>query len=72
MITKEIVEGEEVFAIDGPVGDRCNECMFELLRCENIPCVPSQRVDQRNVYFRSTADLRNLAAYHAQEHRDVQ
>lgn len=72
MITKEIANDEEVFAINGPVTNRCGECMFESLHCGYIPCVPSQRADQRAVYFRSTADLRVLAAYHAQEHCDVQ
>ena len=67
MITKEIINGEEFFAVDESTGVRCSECVFGLLHCGNIPCTPSQRADQRAVYFRSTADLRNLAAYHAQE-----
>lgn len=72
MITKEIVNDEEVFAINGPVTNRCGECMFESLHCGYVPCVPSQRTDERTVHFRPTHDLKTLAAYHAQEHRDMQ
>ena len=72
MITKESVDDEEVFAIDGLVGSRCDKCMFGLIYCMSVPCISDQRTDRRNVYFRPTHDLRVLAAYHAQEHRDVQ
>ena len=72
MITKETIKNEEVFAIDEPIGDECNECMFDLPHCGSVPCHLSQRTDRRSVYFRPTYDLKALAAYHAQEHRDVQ
>ena len=72
MITKEIVRGEEVFAVDESTGVGCSECVLESLHCGYAPCIPSQRADRRAVYFRSTADLRNLAAYHAQKHPDMQ
>ena len=72
MIKKEIINGEEFFAVDESTGVRCSECVFGLLHCGNIPCTPSQRVDQRAVYFRPVHELRTLAAYHAQKHSDMQ
>lgn len=72
MITKEIVKGEELFAVDESTGGRCSDCVFGSFHCGYVPCTPSQRADKRAVYFRSTADLRVLAAYHAQKHSDMQ
>ena len=72
MITKEFIVDEEVFAVDELPGQRCNKCMFGTLLCAGIPCIPSQRDDDRNVYFQPTYDLKTLAAYHAQKHSDMQ
>ena len=72
MITKEIVKGEELFAIDESAGVRCSECVFGSLHCGYVPCTSSQRADQRNVYFQPAHDLKTLAAYHAQKHSDMQ
>ena len=72
MITKESIKGEEVFAVDELPHQRCNECMFEKFHCEDVPCIASERDDDRYVFFRPTYDLRTLAAYHAQEHPDMQ
>ena len=68
MITKESINGEEVFAVDEPVyRQRCDKCMFNTDFCGFVPCTPSQRVDNRFVYFQPIYDLKTLAAYHAQE-----
>ena len=67
MITKEIVDGEEVFAVDGIPHQRCDKCMFETLFCGYIPCTPARRDDNRDVSFRPAYELKTLAAYHAQE-----
>ena len=40
MITKEFIEGEEVFANDRPSPQGCDKCMFETLFCGYIPCTP--------------------------------
>ena len=73
MITKEIVKGEEVFAVDEPLHrHRCDKCMFEKSFCEDAPCIASERNDNRFVYFRPAYDLKTLAAYHAQKHSDMQ
>ena len=68
MITKEIVNGEEVFVVDEPLhSQRCNKCMFQAASCGKISCIPAQRVDNRFVIFQPAHDLKTLAAYHAQE-----
>ena len=67
MITKEIVNGEEVFAVDELPSQGCNKCMFETLFCGHIHCTSTRRDDSRDVYFRPAYELKNLAAYHAQE-----
>ena len=70
MITKEIIDGEEVFAVDGIPHQRCDKCMFETLFCGPVPCTPAQRDDDRTVYFQPVHDLKTLAAYHVQEATD--
>ena len=72
MITKEIIDGEDFFAVDERPHQGCNECMFETLSCEHVRCTPSRRNDGRNIYFRPAYDLKTLAAYHAQKHSDMQ
>lgn len=72
MITKESINGEDFFAVDEPPNQGCGKCVFGLPHCGNVPCTPSQRTDQRRVYFRPTHDLKTLAAYHAQKHSDMQ
>ena len=73
MITKEIVKGEEVFAIEHPEKTfACGTCMFDARNggggdCMDIRCMTSERGDKVGVYFRPTHDLKTLAAYHAQE-----
>ena len=72
MITKEIVNGEDFFAVDEPPNQGCDKCMFGTLFCGHIPCTPSKRNDSRGVYFQPAHDLKTLAAYHAQKHSDMQ
>ena len=67
MITKEIADGEEVFAVDALPDQGCTGCMFETLRCGRVHCIPARRDDNRDVFFRPIYDLKTLAAYHAQE-----
>ena len=67
MITKEIVKGEEVFAVDDLLCQGCDGCMFETFSCGRIHCIPARRDDNRDVFFRPIYDLKTLAAYHAQE-----
>ena len=67
MITKETINGEEVFAVDEPPNQGCDKCMFGTLRCASIRCTSAQRDDGRSVYFRPAYELKTLAAYHAQE-----
>ena len=72
MITKEIVNGEEVFAVDcPPVAPGCSKCMFETIPCGRDygrdHCTPERRDDNRDVFFLPIYDLKTLAAYHAQE-----
>ena len=72
MITKEIVNGEEVFAVDEPPNQGCDKCVFESLFCGYIHCTSARRDDNRDVHFRPAYELKTLAAYHAQKHSDVQ
>ena len=72
MITKESIKDEEVFAVDKLPNQGCNKCMFETDSCGHIRCFPSDRNDDRHVYFQPVHDLKTLAAYHAQEHSDMQ
>ena len=72
MITKEFINGEEVFTVDEPPNQGCSKCMFESLFCGHIRCTSTRRDDNRDVFFLPIYDLKTLAAYHAQEHRDVQ
>ena len=73
MIMKEIVKGEEVFAIEHPGAMfMCSTCMFDARNggsgdCLEIKCMTSEREDKTGVYFRPIHDLKTLAAYHAQE-----
>ena len=72
MITKEFIEGEEVFAVDDLLYEGCNKCMSETIFCGRNHCTSARRDDGRDVYFQPTHDLRTLAAYHAQKHSDMQ
>ena len=73
MITKEIINGEDFFAVDDePPHQKCKKCMFEKFYCQDAPCIPTRRDDNRDVYFQPVHDLRNLAAYHVQKHSDMQ
>ena len=73
MITKEIVRGEEVFAIERPeTMFSCGTCMFDPRNggdgnCSKIKCMTSEREGKAGVYFRPIHDLKTLAAYHTQE-----
>ena len=73
MITKEIVNGEEVFAIKHSEKTfACGTCMFDARNgggggCMDIRCTSSERGGKAGVYFRPTHDLKALAAYHVQE-----
>lgn len=72
MITKEIVDGEEVFAVDDLLCEGCDKCMFEASLCGHLHCTPTRRDDNRDVFFRPAYELKTLAAYHAQKHSDMQ
>ena len=70
MITKEIVNGEEVFAVEhSKTAFACSSCMFDDggSDCMDIRCTSSERGGKAGVYFRPTHDLKALAAYHVQE-----
>ena len=71
MITKEIINGEEVFAIEHLKETfACSSCMFisrSSGECLKIKCTSSERGGAAGVYFLPTHDLKTLAAYHAQE-----
>ena len=71
MIMKEIVRGEEVFAVEhANPACKCGPCMFDDHSgggCLKIKCTSSERGGKAGVYFRPTHDLKTLAAYHAQE-----
>ena len=71
MIMKEIVRGEEVFAIEHTGTEFvCGTCMFNVFSsndCLKIKCTSFERGGKAGVYFRPTHDLKALAAYHAQE-----
>lgn len=73
MITKEIVKGEEVFAIEHPERTfACGYCMFDDRNggdgdCMKIKCTTSERENKTGVYFRPIHDLKTLTAYHTQE-----
>ena len=72
MITKEIIDDEDFFAVDESPTQGCNKCVFESLFCGHIRCTPTRRDDNRDVFFRPAYELKTLAAYHAQKHSDVQ
>ena len=70
MITKEIVRGEEVFAVEhSKTTSACSSCMFNGRSgdCSKIKCTSLEREGKAEVYFRPIHDLKTLAAYHAQE-----
>lgn len=68
MITKEIVNGEEFFAVDGPIVP-CKSCAFDLgvAPCVYAKCHPHERDDTRSVYFQPLSDLRTMVKYLLQE-----
>lgn len=72
MITKEIIDGEDFFAVDEPSNQACGKCVFESLFCGHIRCTSARRDDNRDVFFLPIHDLKTLAAYHAQKHSDMQ
>ena len=72
MITKESIEGEEVFAVDDLLYGGCDKCMFKTIPCGRNPCIPERRDDNRDVFFRPAYELKTLAAYHAQKHSGMQ
>ena len=72
MITKEIIDSEDFFAVDKPLNQGCNKCVFESLFCGHLRCTSTRRDDGRSVHFRPAHDLKTLAAYHAQKHSDMQ
>ena len=72
MITKESINGEDVFVVDGIPHQTCGKCMFGTLWCGPVPCTPARRDDNQDVFFLPIYDLKTLAAYHAQKHSDMQ
>ena len=75
MIMKEIVNGEEVFAVEhSKTTFACGSCMFDGRGgdCSKIKCTSLEREGKAGVYFRPAYELKTLAAYHAQKHSDVQ
>lgn len=65
MITREIVDGEEYFAVDG----HCERCAFILgtAPCLRANCRPYERNDTRSVHFQPLNDVRTTMAYAIQE-----
>ena len=72
MITKEIVNGEEFFAVDDeslpPTDPACKRCCLDNSHlCNMARCDAGGRHDKRGVHFRPLSDLRIQAAYAIQE-----
>ena len=70
MIMKEIVNGEEVFAVEhSKTAFACGSCMFDGRGsdCLKIKCTSLEREGKAGIYFRPIHDLKALAMYHVQE-----
>ena len=70
MITKEVVNNEEKFAISVCGAYACPQCdNNRTLGCSTAVCGPQPRADGRSVYFVPLTDVKTSLAFTIQENK---